>query len=182
MNSVVDGVVRLVEAAPARLGRVRLVAVEGPSGSGKSTFARRLVGRLPGAALVPTDDFATWDDPVGWWPRLVDGVLKPLSVGRAGRYRRIRWVNGVPEPGDWIDVEPVGILLVEGVSAGRRAVASRLSVLVWCDLPDPAERLRRTVARDGAESRVELRRWQDFEAGWYGVDRTVTRASVRVTV
>lgn len=159
-------------AAPARLGDVRLVAVDGPSGSGKSSFADQLVAELPDAALVRTDDFATWDDPVSWWPRLVDGVFLPLSQGRPGRYRRTEWADGHPHPGRHVTVRVPRILLVEGVSAGRRSIRPRLSYLVWCEVPDHTERLARAVTRDGADSRQNLTNWQAFEAGWFAVDGT----------
>jgi hypothetical protein len=159
-------------AAPARLGDVRLVAVDGPSGSGKSVFADQLRTELPDAALVRTDDFATWDDPVSWWPRLVDGVFLPLSRGEPGRYQRTEWIDGRPRPGQLIDVRVPRILLVEGVSAGRRSIRPRLSYLIWRELPDPAERLARAVARDGEDSRQHLTNWQAFEAGWFAVDGT----------
>ena len=51
---------------------MKLVAVDGPSGAGKSTVARSLAEEM-GATVVPTDHFATWDDPVAWWPRLLHG-------------------------------------------------------------------------------------------------------------
>ena len=161
-----------IMAAPARLGDVRLVAVDGPSGSGKSVFADRLVAELPDAVLVRTDDFATWDDPVAWWPRLVDGVLVPLSAGRPGRYRRTEWRDGRPYPGREVTVRVPRVLLVEGVSSGRRSIRPRLSYLVWCELPDPAARLARAVARDGEQCRDQLRAWQSFETGWFAVDDT----------
>lgn len=170
----VEPLAELVARAPARLGNVRLVAIDGPSGSGKSVLADRLVTRLRGdrvgTALVRTDDFATWDDPVSWWPRLVTGVLEPLAGGQPGRYRRLVWTGDVPRPGEHVAVEVPEVLVLEGVSAGRHSIRPHLSVLVWCEHPDPAERLRRSVGRDGAASRPRLRAWQDFEAGWFAVD------------
>jgi energy-coupling factor transporter ATP-binding protein EcfA2 len=84
-------------AAPPRLGAVRVLAIDGPSGSGKSTLAAALVGELAelgrSVRTVPTDHFATWDDPVSWWPRLVDGVLAPLRAGQPGRYRMMDWTG-----------------------------------------------------------------------------------------
>lgn len=148
------------------------MAVDGPSGSGKSSFADQLLAGLPDAELVRTDDFATWDDPVSWWPRLVDGVFLPLSRGRPGSYQRTEWVDGRPRPGPHVAVRVPSILLVEGVSAGRRSIRPRLSYLVWCEVPDPAERLARAVARDGEGCRQHLMNWQSFEAGWFAVDGT----------
>jgi hypothetical protein len=167
-------------AAPPRLGNVRLVAVDGPSGAGKSVFADQLLAELPDAVLVRTDDFATWEDPVSWWPRLVDGVLTPLASGRPGRYQRTEWVDGHPRPGAQVSVRVPGVLLVEGVSSGRRSIRPRLSHLVWCDLPDPVERLARAVARDGEACRPQLVTWQAFETGWFAVDGTRDAAAQHV--
>ncbi|TVT22716.1 uridine kinase [Amycolatopsis acidiphila] len=157
-------------AAPPRLGRVRLVAVDGPSGAGKSTFARRLRERLPGAALISTDFFATWDDPVAWWPRLAEGVLEPFARGEPGHYVKLDWTSGHPEPGERVTLAPPRVLILEGVSAGRASVRPRLSALCWIGGPDPTERLERAVQRDGENSRGQLQRWQAFEHGWFRVD------------
>lgn len=163
---------------PPRLGRTRLVAVDGPSGSGKSTLAAELAAEL-GAAVVSTDDFATWDDPVAWWPRLYDGVLAPIAAGRPGRYVRTEWAGGVPLPGATITVPVPDVLVLEGVSAGRRSNRTNLSGLVWCAYGDRAERLERAVRRDGEDSRAALIAWQRFEEGWFAVDATEAAADHR---
>lgn len=179
-----------VRAAPARLGGVRLVAVDGPSGSGKSTFADLLVARVSASEalddadsgavrLIRTDDFATWDEPVEWWPRLRDGVLEPLRAGRAGSYRRTEWPGGRPVLGARVEVAVPLILVLEGVSAARAAVAPDLSTAVWVEAAE-SPRLERAVARDGEGSRRELRRWQRFERDWFAADRTRARADLRV--
>lgn len=170
-DAELSDLVAAVAVAPPRLGRVRLVAIDGPSGAGKSTFARSVCARLPGAALLSTDEFATWDDPVSWWPRLAEGVLEPLSRGEPGQYVRTDWTTGEPRPGALVTVEPRPILVLEGVSAGRSSVRPRLSALCWLPGPDPAERLERTIARDGEPARRHLARWQHFERGWFGVDQ-----------
>ena len=94
---------------PPKLGAVRLLAIDGPSGSGKSVLADRVVADFRQAgirtALVRTDHFATWEDPVAWWPRLVDGVLEPLRGNQPGRYQRVEWVAGSPRPGPSCTVE-----------------------------------------------------------------------------
>ncbi|MFL6145883.1 MAG: uridine kinase [Labedaea sp.] len=153
---------------------MRIIAIDGPSGSGKSTLADRLVADLRAGgtptALVRTDHFATWDDPVSWWPRLVEGVLDPLAAGVPGRYQRVEWVNGLPRPGARVTVEVPEVLVLEGVSAGRRSIRSRLDRLIWCEHPDPRQRLERAVARDGEACRQPLRAWQRFENGWFAVD------------
>jgi uridine kinase len=169
-DAALSELAQAVLAAPPRLGAVRLVAVDGPSGAGKSTFAARLCEKLPGAALLSTDYFATWDDPVAWWPRLAEGVLEPLARGEPGHYVKLDWSSGRPEPGEHVTLHPPAVLVLEGVSAGRASVRPRLSALCLLGGPDPATRLERAVQRDGESSRRHLERWQAFERGWYAVD------------
>ncbi|KAA2262457.1 uridine kinase [Solihabitans fulvus] len=162
---------------------MRVLAVDGPSGAGKSTVARAVGAALRerGVAVesVPTDDFATWDDPVSWWPRLVDGVLDPLRRGSPGRYRRTTWDGSVPRLGEWREVPVPDVLVVEGVSSARRSARPSLSLAVWVELAEEM-RLERAVARDGESSREQLRRWQAFERGWFAVDGTRAAAGLRV--
>jgi hypothetical protein len=164
---------------------LRLIAIDGPSGSGKSVLADALLADLREhgirAAIVRTDDFATWDDPVSWWPRLVDGVLVPLWEDRPGTYQRTEWVDGIPRPGAMITVDVPEILILEGVSAGRRSIRPRLIKLVWCELPDRRERLERAVARDGEACREPLKAWQRFEDGWFAVDDPRSAADLVVS-
>lgn len=175
---------RRVLAAPPRLGAVRLLVIDGPSGAGKSHLAARTVDVLRrrgvDVAMVSTDDFATWDDPVSWWPRLTAGVLEPLAAGDPGRYRRTEWTDaGDPVQGAWVDVPVPHVLVVEGVSAARRSMRNSASVSCWLDHPGRDARLARAVARDGEWSRPQLRRWQHFEAGWFVVDEPRKAADVR---
>ncbi|UCZ88782.1 (d)CMP kinase [Gordonia sp. WA4-43] len=159
-----------------------IVAIDGPSGAGKSTIADLLVADLRargvGVTLVRTDDFATWDDPVAWWPELETDVLHPFTRRRDYRYRPRVWQDGVPAPGPrvWIEWQP--LLIIEGVSSARRRIADRLSHALWLDGGTPSERLERTVARDGEDARGHLQAWQEFERGWFGVDRTRERCVV----
>jgi ABC-type dipeptide/oligopeptide/nickel transport system ATPase component len=165
----------LLSAQP-RLGGVRVLAIDGPSGAGKSTVAAAVLGELRArnvvSALISTDDFATWDAPVSWWTRLVKGVLEPFSERRHGGYRRMDWSGAQPRLGEHVTVELPEVLILEGVSSGRASIRPSLSRLCWIAGPDAATRLERSVARDGESNRVALARWQEFERGWYAVDKT----------
>ena len=156
-----------------------LVAVDGPSGAGKSTYAQHLVDDLRAdgcrVALVPTDHYATWDDPVAWWPRLIAEVITPLQRGWDAHYRPLVWRDGTPRPGPEVRLPWAPLIVIEGVSSARRSFAGKLSLGLWLDGGTAAERLERAVARDGEAERENLRRWQEFEAGWFAVDGTRER-------
>lgn len=87
----------LAELIRARPEPVRLVAIDGPGGAGKSTFASLLAHELGGAPVVHTDDFATAENPINWWPRLREQVIEPLATGGAARYQR----DGADVLADW---------------------------------------------------------------------------------
>lgn len=180
------------EQVLALLGRPRgVIAIDGPSGAGKSTYARRLAGELAAAghpaALVATDFYATWHDPVSWWPTMLVEVIEPLLTGHPAYPRPLIWPPepGETEPGEiaWpeptpgpeVRIEAAPILLIEGVSSARRSFAHRIDVALWCGGGTPSQRLELAVARDGEQAREPLRRWQEFERGWFAVDRTRER-------
>ena len=61
--------------APAGV-MTRMVAVDGPGGAGKSSLADWHARELD-AQVVHTDDFASWENPVDWWPDLIERALQP---------------------------------------------------------------------------------------------------------
>ena len=162
-----------------------MLAIDGPSGAGKSTLAARVVDELRARGcrteLISTDAFATWDDPVAWWPRLLDGVLRPLAEGVPGAYRRMDWTTGVPRPGELVRVTVPDVLVLEGVSSGRASARTLLSHLCWVSGGSESARLDRAVNRDGAGARADLGRWQRFERGWFAVDGTPGAAGTRLS-
>lgn len=59
-----------VRSSSAPIGMAtRIVAIDGPGGAGKSSLAAYLAQELD-APVVHTDDFASWDNPIDWWPEL----------------------------------------------------------------------------------------------------------------
>ena len=132
-----DGLVAAILAKP---GPLRLVAVDGPGGAGKSTFARELSEAAGAAPVVHTDDFAAADNPIDWWPRLLEQVIEPLARGEAAHYQRYDWPSETLA--EWHTIEPAAIVIIEGVSAGRSEWAAHLSYLIWIETPRE-ERLRR---------------------------------------
>lgn len=166
---------------PARLGRVRLVTVDGPAGSGKTTTAARLVAAAAeagrSAAVVHMDDlYAGWDgfEPT-LWPRVRTQVLDPLRRGRAGRFQRYDW--GLARFDGWVDVPPVDVLVLEGCGSCPRAVDPLTSLRLWVEAP-PAVRLARGLARDGAAAEPHWRTWMRDEQAYFAAQGTRGRCDV----
>ena len=162
-----------VLAAPARLGPVRLVAVDGRAGSGKSTFARRFAAEAQGVGAsvtqVHTDDLLEgWAGIVSFWPRLEQGVLGPLAAGGPGEYHCYDWDAGRfrSEPA----VVPVpDVLIIEGVTSARAALCPRATLTVRVVAPRHV-RLSRGIARDGEGLRQQWLRWMAAEEAHFAAE------------
>ena len=97
-----------------------IIAIDGPGGAGKSSLAEQLSQHLGNASILHTDDFASWNNPLNWWPRLLEQVLEPLSHNERARYQRYDWSTRCLA--DWYEIEPAEYLLLEGVSSSREVV------------------------------------------------------------
>ena len=159
----------------------RVVGVDGPSGSGKSTLARRLLAHLPGAALVEIDDFTSWADPQGWWPRFATEVMAPLTRRADARYRVRDWSGDEfgTGLGGWKTTRWAPVIVVEGVTCARRAAAGWLSYTIWVQAPAELN-LARGLERDGADHREHWLRWMAWERRFFAADGTRERADLRV--
>lgn len=173
-KNCLTGPVREVRSRPARLGSTRLVAVDGPGGAGKSTYAGHLAAAC-GAQLLHTDDFASWDNPLGWWSRFEEQVLAPLAAGHRARYQRYDWEQ--QSPSQWRTINPGGVLIIEGVSSARAAVRDRLSYSIWVDAPRPV-RLARGLTRDGDHAEPLWNKWMRNEEVHFAADRTREHADL----
>lgn len=150
-----------------------LVAIDGYSAAGKSTLARRLAQVLPQAAIVAMDDFYRplaeperfgLDAAHGYaryyeWERLEQQVLQPLRAGRVGCYQRYDWATNCL--GDWLEVKPTGVVLVEGCYAARPELRAYYNVILL--VTTPAERRRQRQIERADASPAWLERWDAAE-------------------
>ena len=172
----------LALARPPRLGRGRLVCVDGPAGSGKTTFAGRLVEeageRGLSVALVHMDDvFEGWDGLTDAGRRVRDLVVRPLASGVPGSYPVFDWERDVF--GASVAVPVTDLLVVEGVGSGDPGYAEHVSALVWVWAPSEL-RLERGLDRDGAALEGRWRQWMAEEERLHREDRTAERADLVV--
>ena len=177
-------VLREVGRRPARNG-VRIVGVDGPSGAGKSTIAARLA-EASGAPVIEVDDFVSWDDFAGWWPRFEAQVLQPLLDGRDAHFQVRDWQNdwrGSSLNG-WKRVARAPLIVIEGVTCTRRATIGRLAYAVWVEASSET-RLARGLSRDGALGRADIAelwaRWMEQEDEFFRQDGARQRADIVVS-
>ncbi len=178
---VADLVVWAAQMKPPSLGTARLVCVDGAAGSGKSTLGsavRDVAAGLGTVGLVRSDDLL---DGWGGLPEagvtLQRDVLTPLSQGRPGRYRRYDW--HAARFAEEVAVQPVDLLVVEGVGSWRGAYASWVTTLVWVDAPADL-RLARGLERDGEALRAEWEQWMVSEERLFRRERTREHADLVV--
>ncbi len=166
-----------VRASPARLGRTRLVVVDGPAGSGKTTFAGQLAAELDGAPVVHLDDlYAGWTLD-GVVDRLREQVLEPVAAGRPARFLGYDWAAGAFAVPRTVPVAPV--LVVEGCGAAARAVDDVVSLRVWVQA-SPEVCAQRWRARGGAAMTAFQPAWAHAEAAVFHREDTRARADLRV--
>jgi uridine kinase len=168
----------IVEAVRARTPpfATRIVAVDGPGGAGKSTFAARLASAFGGVPVAHTDDFASWEVPVEWWPRCIAELLEPLARGETARYEVTPW-DGVPRPA--AEIPPGDVVILEGVTASRIAFRPFLTYAIWIETP-PEIRLERGVERDGEQMREQWVRSMAAEDGYVARENPVAHADLVV--
>ncbi|MCB5165260.1 hypothetical protein LG634_10515 [Streptomyces bambusae] len=158
---------RELRALPPSCGPVRLIAVDGHAGSGKSTFAGRLAGALGGVPVLHLDDVASHAEPFAWTGRFREQLLAPLAGGRAARWEPYDWT--ARRFGSARVLEPVPLLLVEGVGSGRRALRPHLARLLWMETPRE-ESWARGRRRDGGALAGFWDGWERAEAAHFADD------------
>ncbi|HEV2402715.1 MAG TPA: hypothetical protein VGS08_00770 [Candidatus Saccharimonadales bacterium] len=104
--------------------------------------------------------FVSEDNPINWWPNLIEQLLKPLSDNRPARYRSYDWK--LKKFTRWHDLKPTDFVILEGVSASRKVFKPYLSYSIWLETPRH-ERLRRGLERDGETMRKQWEQWMSLE-------------------
>jgi uridine kinase len=166
------GLVKAIRSsrAPASV-RTRIVAIDGPGGAGKSSLASWLARELD-APIIQTDDFASWDNPVDWWPELIARALKPLAEGKPAAYQPTSWGGEEKAP---VRIEPAPFVVVEGVTASRQAFRPYLAYAIWIETPRDL-RLKRGLERDGEQARAQWAQWMEAEDRYIERERPAEHA------
>jgi Phosphoribulokinase / Uridine kinase family len=191
--SAAEQIVAWTLTRPATLGARRLICVDGPAGSGKTTLGLALeraardrltrpglptdrpAGR-PAVRLLHMDDvYEGWSGLEAALVRVAHDIVGPLRDGEPGRYRRYDWAR--EHLAEERVVDPVDVLVIEGVGSGAAAYDDAITCLVWVETP-PDLRLRRGIERDGEQMREHWVAWREQESQVLGHERTHDRADV----
>jgi uridine kinase len=175
---LLDEIVTALSSQPVE--GIRIVGIDGPAASGKSTLTRRIIDRTD-AALVEIDDFVSWTDFSGWWPRFDDQVLQPLLRGESAHYQ-VRDFENDPygtSLGSWKTVPWSPLVVFDGVTCTRQAATDVLAYRIWVEAPEEI-RLERGLVRDGEQALHLWLRWMQEERTFFLKDRTRERADLLV--
>ena len=144
--------------------RPALVCIDGLGGAGKSTLAEAVARGRPDVTVVHGDDFygpeasdwSTWTPLQGYeryfdHDRLEDQLLRPLKSGSRASFQRYDWsANALA---DWVEVDPDGLVIVEGVYLLRPSLRRYWDLAIYVD-----------AARDLRQGRMHARGQNDV--GW----------------
>jgi uridine kinase len=100
-----------------------------------------------------------------------------LREDRPGRYQRYDWHR--EQFAEWHTVDPVDVLILEGVGSGASAYGDNITSLVWVEAPRDL-RVERGRERDGEEVLPKWLEWMDSEDAVFARERTRQRADVVV--
>ncbi len=166
-----------IAATPPRLGRTRLVCLEGRAGSGKTTLAESIAAAYAGSvAVVHLDDlYEGWSGLPTIGARIRDELLPPLAAGRPARIRRWDWA--ADRLGPEMAVPVTDALVVEGVGSYARSFDAYVSLVVWVDAPDDVRR-KRALDRDGDVFAPYWDQWAADEVAVHARERTRERADL----
>jgi len=159
-----------------------LVAIDGPAGAGKSALTAELTSTTIGRPLtvISADEFygpeeRAWQT---WTPRqgcaryfdhvlLEREVLRPLRAHHAAQYRRYDW--GRRQQGELVEVQPTGVIIVEGVYVLRRTLRKYWDTSIWVDAPRDVRERRLRERGEGDPGWID--RWMLAEDYYERADR-----------
>jgi uridine kinase len=181
VRPVAEQVLAATLSRMATLGQTRLLCIDGPAGSGKTSLAAALLEPATGrgsVAVVHMDDlYEGWRGLASALPRVARDLVEPLRAGRAGSYRRYDWLAA--RFAETHLIEPVDLLVLEGVGSGGSAYADAITTLVWVEVPREL-RLARGIARDGEQVREHWLTWMEDEDRVHAQEHTRDRADILI--
>lgn len=156
---------QVLESKEPKVGNTLFIAVDGHGGSGKSTLAKWLSDKLD-AEIIHTDDFASFTNPLNWYPNVIKEVFEPIQSGATTlSYQPASWWENYHS--DPVTDQPVtNVMILEGASSSRSEFRDYISLSIFVDTPKDIC-LERGVSRDtGTGKSVEelTKMWEEWFA------------------
>ena len=135
-----------------------IVTIDGVAGAGKTMLASAMNEKYKdhfSVQVIHMDDlYEGWDDPFR-------ATLSTKLTEIAQAHMRVTAYEITIH--DWHDcisvtpliIEPVDMLIIEGVGSGQRSIREFVSTKIWIDF-DPILGLKRVLVRDGANIEKEM--------------------------
>jgi uridine kinase len=175
--TVAELAARLALTEP-RLGRTRLIAVDGRSGSGKTWLAGRLARPLDAPVIHLDDLYPGWDGLAKAADVLAEWVIGPLSRQQPARWRRFDW--DTMSYAEWHTTEAADVVVLEGCGSIRSALAGAYAARIWVEAPAAVRRQRLRARPDWADYEPFARRWAAREDQLYRTEHTRRHCDVIV--
>lgn len=138
----------------------KIIAIDGCGAAGKTTLSEKLSKLFGNCSVIHTDDFASWDDPLNWYPRMIKQALEPLKLNKEARFQKYDWK--LRSLDHWITVQPAEFVIIEGVSSSRTEFRTYLAYSIFVHA-DRSLRLSRGIERDGKNTESHWLDWMHAE-------------------
>lgn len=151
-----------------------LIAIDGRAGAGKTTLAARLFEEL---SLDKTVEVIHMDDLYNGWEKALDaGLTKTLELIVKSHHNKVvfeieifNWQSMSFDSKE--EINPVDILILEGVGAGQKVVRDAGATLYWLDI-DAEVGIQRVLNRDGNQIASQMKQWQILQEIHFIRDKT----------
>ena len=139
-----------------------LIAIDGRAGAGKTTLAARFFDELSVDKRV---DVIHMDDLYNGWENALDEHLTKTLESIVNAHQKkegfeidiFNWQSMSFDSKRQIN--PVDILILEGVGAGQKVVRDAGATLYWLDI-DADDGIARVLKRDGNQIASQMKQWQ----------------------
>ncbi len=151
-----------------------LIAIDGRAGAGKTTLAAALFTELSlkhSVGVIHMDDlYEGWENALGLHlTRTLETIVKAHQMNKTFEIKIFNWESMKFDSTQ--KIEPVEILILEGVGAGQKVVREAGATLHWLDI-DPEVGVARVLKRDGNQIAQQMKQWQIDQELHFMSDKT----------